>query len=116
DYEAATVNAVRAQQARVGELLRHFYSTTLPEEKKRSRLIQALDAIKAELENSQDISGGFTGAATKALSTPLVEQITAARRHANRLQRLLQAAREKRISQHVRQAQQQAHPQHTAAP
>lgn len=31
DYEAATVNAVRAQQARVGELLRHFYNTTLPE-------------------------------------------------------------------------------------
>ncbi|KAL8445951.1 hypothetical protein Emag_004916 [Eimeria magna] len=107
DYELSTVNAVRARQARVGELLRHFYSTTLPEEKKRTRLVQALDAIKAELENSQDFGGGFTGAATKALSAPLVEQITAARRHANRLQRLLQAAREKRATQQSRHAMQQ---------
>ncbi|KAL8432537.1 hypothetical protein ACSSS7_004534 [Eimeria intestinalis] len=107
DYELTTVNAVRARQARVGELLRHFYSTTLPEDKKRTRLVQALDAIKAELENSQDFGGGFTGAATKALSAPLVEQITAARRHANRLQRLLQAAREKRATQQSRYAHQQ---------
>ncbi|CDJ66736.1 Chromosome III, complete sequence, related [Eimeria necatrix] len=112
DYEAATVNAVRAQQARVGELLRHFYNTTLPEDKKRIRLIQALDSIKAELENSQDISGGFTGAATKALSAPIVEQINAARRHAHRLQRLLQAAREKRATQQSRQAGQQHHHHH----
>ncbi|OEH80341.1 hypothetical protein cyc_07016 [Cyclospora cayetanensis] len=104
DYELATVNAVRTRQARLGELLRHFYSTTLPEDKKRTRLVQALDAIKAELENSQDFSGGFTGAATKALSAPLVEQITAARRHANRLHRLLQAAREKRATQQIRQS------------
>ncbi|KAL8429115.1 hypothetical protein Efla_003168 [Eimeria flavescens] len=107
DYEASTVNAVRARQARVGELLRHFYSTTLPEDKKRTRLVEALDAIRAELENSQDFAGGFTGAATKALSAPLVEQITAARRHAGRLQRLLQAAREKRATQQGRNVMQQ---------
>ena len=31
DYEMSAVDAVKAQQSRVSELLRHFYRTTLPE-------------------------------------------------------------------------------------
>ncbi|EPR63591.1 hypothetical protein TGGT1_246520 [Toxoplasma gondii GT1] len=105
DYEPTTVNAVRAHQARVTELLQHFYASAVPDEEKRERIIQALDATKNELERTQESTfGPYTGAATKALCMPLFDQINAAKVHHNKLKKLLSDLRAQRKSHHMRQA------------
>ncbi|PHJ19232.1 hypothetical protein CSUI_006947 [Cystoisospora suis] len=104
EYDPLTVNAVRTQQLRVTELLQHFYTSTLPDEAKRTRIIQALEATKYELERTQESTfGPYTGAATKALCMPLFDQINAAKTHHNKLRKLLADLRAQRKSHHMRQ-------------
>ncbi|CBZ55905.1 conserved hypothetical protein [Neospora caninum Liverpool] len=105
DYEPVTVSAVRVHQARVTELLQHFYASAVPDEEKRKRIIQALDATKNELERTQESTfGPYTGAATKALCMPLFDQINAAKLHHNKLKKLLSDLRAQRKSHHLRHA------------
>ncbi|KAF8820994.1 hypothetical protein IE077_002587, partial [Cardiosporidium cionae] len=104
-YDPNTVSAVSAHQMRVVELLKLFYCSKVPEEKKRAKIMQALEATKQELLSFQEnsFSRAYSGGSAKALYVPIIEMIDIAKANNNRMKLFVMDLRAKmKRSAHTR--------------